>query len=226
MSPLLRLRRSSGWLTATALLVVALALAGSAPAPANTSLLPPGALAPSETQRATARKVGRILEEAHYSHAALDDQMSEVVYHRYLEFLDGQRSYFLASDVEEFNAYRQQFDDMIRTGDLDPPYLIFARFQQRNRERIHHAIALLNSEPDWTANESYEFDRTHAAWPADAATMDELWRKRVKNDALSLLLTGKQWPESADVLRKRYERVLKRVDQVSTEDVFEGLMNA
>src|SRR5258708_39239354 len=56
--------------------------------------------------------------------------------------------------------------------------------------------------------------------------MDELWRKRVKNDALSLMLTGKQWPESADVLRKRYERVLKRVDQVSTEDVFEGLMNA
>ena len=45
--------------------------------------------------------------------------------------------------------------------------------------------------------------------------MDELWSKRVKNDALSLMLTGKQWPEVADLLRKRYERVLKRVDQVS-----------
>ena len=56
--------------------------------------------------------------------------------------------------------------------------------------------------------------------------MDELWRKRVKNDALSLMLTGKTWPEAADVLRKRYERVLKRVDQVTSEDVFENLMNA
>ena len=37
--------------------------------------------------------------------------------------------------------------------------------------------------------------------------MNELWRKRVKNDALSLLLTGKSWPEAADILRKRYERV-------------------
>ena len=46
-------------------------------------------------------------------------------------------------------------------------------------------------------------------------TMDELWRKRVKNDALSLMLTGKTWPEAAEILRKRYERVLKRVDQVS-----------
>ena len=56
--------------------------------------------------------------------------------------------------------------------------------------------------------------------------MNELWRKRVKNDALSLMLTGKSWPEVADILRKRYERVLKRVDQVSADDVFENLMNA
>ncbi len=56
--------------------------------------------------------------------------------------------------------------------------------------------------------------------------MDELWRKRVKNDALSLMLTGKSWTDAAEVLRKRYERVLKRVDQVTSEDVFENLMNA
>ncbi|HEV8017837.1 MAG TPA: carboxy terminal-processing peptidase [Steroidobacteraceae bacterium] len=222
----LRLRRSSGWITAAALAVMALALAGSVQVPASTALLPPGAITPTDTQRATARKIGRILEDAHYSHAAIDDKMSEVVYQRYLEFLDGQRSYFLASDISDFNVYRLQFGDMIRTGNIDPAYLIFARFQQRNRDRIQHAITLLQTEPDWTLNESFEFDRAHVPWPADQAAMDELWRKRVKNDALSLMLTGKTWPEAADILRKRYERVLKRVDQVTAEDVFENLMNA
>jgi len=220
------LRRSSGWLIAAALAVIALALAGSVQVPASPSLLPPGSIVPTDAQRATARKVGRILEDQHYSRAAIDDKMSDVVYQRYLEFLDGQRSYFLASDISEFNIYRSRFGDMIRTGNIDPAYLIFARFQQRNRERIQRAIALLQTEPDWTVNETYEFDRTHAAWPADEAAMDELWRKRVKNDALSLMLTGKTWPEAADILRKRYERVLKRVDQVTSEDVFENLMNA
>jgi len=61
----------------------------------------------------------------------------------------GNRSYFLANDIDEFSAYRLRFGDMIRTGDIDPAYLIFARFQQRNRERIQHAIELLKSEPDW-----------------------------------------------------------------------------
>ncbi|MBS0578018.1 MAG: carboxy terminal-processing peptidase [Proteobacteria bacterium] len=219
-------RRSPGWLAAVTLAVLALVMGGSAQVPASTTTLPPGSIAPTEQQRATARKVGRILEEQHYSRATLDDKMSEVVYQRYLEFLDSQKSYFLQSDINEFNAYRFQFDDMIRTGQVEPAYVIFARFQQRNRERINRAIDLLATEPNWTLDESFEFDRSKASWISDQATMDELWRKRVKNDALSLMLTGKTWPEAAEILKKRYQRVLKRVDQVSGEDVFENLMNA
>lgn len=218
--------RSPGWLAASVLAVLALALGGSVQAPASTSILPPGAIAPTDAQRATARKVGRILEEEHYSHAAIDDKMSAQVFQRYIDFLDGQRSYFLAADVAEFGAWRFKFDDMIRTGDVEPAYLIFNRFQQRNRERMQYALAQLKSEPDWNVNESFEFERQHAPFPVTAAEMDELWRKRVKNDALTLLLQGKNWSDAADTLRKRYERQLKRVDQVSTEDVFENLMNA
>jgi carboxyl-terminal processing protease len=220
------LRRPSGWLAASALTVVLLALASSSPAPANTSGLPAGAIAPTDRQRAIARRVGTILEEAHFRRAPIDDKLSAQVYERYLELLDGQRSYFLQSDVADFAPSRLKFDDMIRTGDLEPAYVIFARFQQRNRERINYALELLKTEPDWNANESFEFEREHAPWPANAAEMNELWRKRVKNDALSLLLTGKNWKDASDLLRKRYERVLKRVDQVTPEDVFENLMNA
>src|SRR3984957_13385819 len=222
-------RRTAGWITASilaTLAVLVLTESGSARAPAAPTVLPPGAIAPTDAQKATARKGGRILEEAHYSRAPIDKKMSEQVFNRYLDFLDGQRSYFLASDIADFQAYKFKFDDMIRTGDVEPAYAIFARFQQRNRERIQQAIADLKTEPDWTLNETFEFERQKAAWPGNEAEVNELWRKRVKNDALSLLLTGKQWPEVSDMLRKRYERVLKRVDQITPEDVFENLMNA
>jgi carboxyl-terminal processing protease len=219
-------RRSSGWFTVSAAVLLALLLAGSVQTPANTASLPPGAVAPTDTQRATARKIGRILEEAHYSRAPLDRKMSEVVFQRYLEMLDPQHDYLLQSDIDEFSAYRDQFDDMIRTGDIDPAFVMFFRFQQRNRERLQYALSLLNTEPDWNVDESYDFDREHAPWPTSTAELNDLWRKRVKNDTLSLLLTGKTWPEAVDILRKRYDRVLKRIDQVSPEDVFEGLMNS
>jgi carboxyl-terminal processing protease len=228
-------RRTAGWLAACALAtlaVLALAESGSARPPAHASTpaapaaLPPGALAPTDAQKSTARKVGRILEEAHYSRAPIDKKMSEQVFNRYLDFLDGQRSYFLASDIADFQQYKFKFDDMIRTGDVEPAFAIFARFQQRNRERVQQAINLLKTEPDWTVNESFEFDRAKSPWPTTDAEINDLWRKRVKNDSLSLLLTGKQWPEASDILKKRYERVAKRIDQVTPEDVFANLMNA
>ncbi|MFO7276949.1 MAG: carboxy terminal-processing peptidase [Pseudomonadota bacterium] len=220
------LHRPSGWFATSVLAVMVLALASSSQVPAGTSMLPPGAIAPTERQRDIARRVGAILEQAHYRRASIDDKLSAEVFERYLKFLDGQRSYFLASDIAEFEQWKLRFDDMIRSGDLEPAFYIFARFQQRNRERMRNAIELLKTEPDWTVNESFQFDREGEPWIASEAEMNELWRKRVKNDALSLLLTGKEWPEAVEVLRKRYERVLKRIDQLTAEDVFENLMNA
>jgi len=219
-------RRSAAWAATVVAVVMVVALTGSSQAPANPSVLPPNAIAPTDRQRAIARRVGAILEEAHYRHVLIDDKMSGEIFDRYIESLDSQHSYFLASDLKEFEQWRYRFDDMIHTGDVEPGFAIFARYQQRNRERVEAALKMLDAEPDWTVNESMEFDRKDAPWATTGAQLDELWRQRVKNDGLSLLLTGKNWKDATGILRKRYERVLKRVDQISPDDVFENLMNA
>jgi carboxyl-terminal processing protease len=219
-------RGPAQYLAITAITALLLVIAGSEQAPASTSLLPPGSIAPTSRQRDVARRVGQMLEQMHFSGARLDDKLSAVAFERYLDTLDGQRSSLLAADVADFAPYQLRFDDMARTGDVDPAFAIFARFQQRNRERWKHAITLLEQEPDWSQNEYFEFDREKAPWPKSVEELNELWRKRVKNDALSLMLAGKNWQETSDILRKRYERTLKRVDQVSADDVFESIMNA
>jgi carboxyl-terminal processing protease len=219
-------RRSTAWVATFVAVAMVLALTGSSQAPAGPSVLPPNAIAPTDRQRAIARRVGAILEEAHYRHVLIDDKMSSEIFNRYIESLDGQHSYFLASDLKEFEQWRYRFDDMIHTGDVEPGFAIFARYQQRNRERIQAAMKMLDTEPDWTVNESMEFDRKDAPWATTSAQLDEIWRQRVKNDGLSLLLTGKTWKEASELLHKRYTNVLKRVGQISSDDVFENLMNA
>src|SRR5665213_4057476 len=219
-------RRSTAWAALFVAVMMVLALTGSAQAPAGPAVLPPNAIAPNDRQRAIARRVGSILEEAHYRHVLIDDHMSSQIFDRYIESLDGQHSYFLASDLKEFERWRYRFDDMIHTGEVEPGFAIFARYQQRNRERVAAALKMLDTEPDWTVNESMQFDRKDAPFATTTAQLDEVWRLRVKNDGLSLLLTGKSWKDASDILRKRYQRVLKRVDQISADDVFENLMNA
>jgi carboxyl-terminal processing protease len=209
------------------LLGVATLLLGTARAPsASASATTTSGFAPTERHAKVARLVSSMFERSHYRQAPVNDPVSSLVLDRYLESLDGSRSYFLASDIKEFEQYRYELDDAITTGKLDPAFTIFNRFQQRNRERMAHAIRLLDTEPDFTLDESFEFDREKAPWAASQAELDDLWRKRVKNDALSLMLTDKTWAEAREVLRKRYERVAKRSEQVTADDVFENFMNA
>src|ERR1019366_5879976 len=59
------------------------------------------------------------------------------------------------SRVSQHDRWRLKFGDMIHTGEIDPAYLMFYVFQQRNRERMDYALKLLESEPDWTREESF-----------------------------------------------------------------------
>jgi len=206
--------------------IVVLAGSGADRAPLSPALASSGELVASERHRRVMRLVSEVVERQHYRQAALDDDMSSQIYERYLAALDGSRSYLLATDIAEFERLRYELDDAIDRADAGPAFEIFTRYQQRNRAVLRHAIALLDSEPDFTLDESFKFDRTDEGWPATDAELRELWRKRVKNDALSLLLAGKTWPEASEVLRKRYERVAKRVEQITADDVFETFMNA
>jgi carboxyl-terminal processing protease len=204
------------------------------PAPQRAALAPSiapaaassGELAPSERHRRVLRLVSEVVERQHYRQAELDDSMSSLIFERYLEALDGNRSYFLATDIAEFEPLRYQLDDAIQEADAGPAFQIFTRYQERNREVLRYAITLLNVEPDFTIDESFRFDRTEEGWPASGDELHELWRKRVKDDALRLMLQGKTWAEASDMLRKRYERVTKRIEQVTADDVFETFMNA
>jgi carboxyl-terminal processing protease len=219
----------SRWITGIAVCASAVGLAfllGAAMTPPAAAPAAAAILAPTEQENYVARRVADIISHEHYRRAPLDDHLSSLILDRYLDAIDGARSYFFASDIAEFEKYRYELDDAIKTGDVEPAFVIFRRYQQRSRERMAYAIELLNKKPDFEIDESFNFDREKEPWPANAAEMNELWRKRVKNDALSLVTAGKQWPDAVDVLRKRYEHVAKRMDQSKPDDVFEAFMNA
>jgi carboxyl-terminal processing protease len=219
----------SRWITGIAICASAVGLAAllgaamSAPAAGPASV---AVLTPTEQENYVARRVADIIAHEHYRRAPLDGHLSSLILDRYLDAIDGGRSYFYASDIAEFERYRYELDDAIKSGDVEPAFVIFRRYQQRSRERMAYAIELLNMKPDFDVDEWFNFDREKEPWPANAAEMNELWRKRVKNDSLSLVTAGKQWPEVTDILRKRYEHVAKRMDQSKPDDVFEAFMNA
>lgn len=202
----------------------ALALSAAALAFAAVEPLPPLQMEPKEA--AISSNVTKLIEELHYSQPHLDNSLSSAILDRYLDTLDGNRMYFTAGDIASFNRYRYELDDRTRSGELQPVFEIFNLFRKRAAERVEYAIALLATEPDYTLDESYRWDRAQLPWPATTADLDEIWRQNVKSDGLRLMLTGKSWTDAATVLKERYERSYKRVTQLTADDVFETYMNA
>ncbi|MEE8344692.1 MAG: carboxy terminal-processing peptidase [Woeseiaceae bacterium] len=183
-------------------------------------------LGPEPRHEKIGQLVSEFIQKSHYRHADIDDDLSSKVLDRYIHALDNNRMYLLASDVESFEPYRYQLDDMVRSEPLDPVFEIFGVYRTRVRERLNFALLQLETEPDFSIDETYMFDREDQPWLQTEAELDELWRKRVKNDAMNLRLAEKDWTETQEILHKRYSRFLKRMDQIKSDDVFETFMNA
>lgn len=181
-----------------------------------------------ESQHAvSAKRISSQFLRAHYKPIELNDELSEKIFHRYLRSLDFNRNVFTAADIKSFDKYADHFDEAIEVGDLTIAYEIYQLNMEKREKRFEYALSLLDKEFDFeVANDAFEFDREEAAWPKDEAELNELWRQRVKYDALNLKLTGKEWPKIKELLTKRYETAIRRLTQTSSEDVFQIVMNS
>lgn len=194
------------------------------PAPSNFEI----PVLQQETQHAVAAKrTSAQFLRTHYKKIELDDAFSGVIYDRYLKSLDSSKSIYLKSDIAELQKYRDSFDEALLKGNLSNAYKMYQSNLEKRVERYQFALSLLEKGFDFNkANDKYYYYREDADWAKDKTELDELWRQRVKYDALNLKLAGKTKEEIKELLEKRYQRALKRLSQTKSEDVFQTLMNA
>lgn len=183
-------------------------------------------LTPEPHQAQAAYLAARVLTRYHYKAMPLDEAMSERVFKQYLKTLDSDKLFFLQSDIDELEGLRTRLGEGILKGDLSLPFQIFNRYAQRMSERYRHARRLLATDFDFTQQETYPYERAKEPWAPSEQAMNDLWRRRVKNDWLRLKLAGKDDKSIVETLDKRYQQSIKRIGQVKNKDAFDVFMNA
>src|SRR5476649_999641 len=73
-------------------------------------------LEPTPQQSVICRTVADFISKYNYKKVELNDSLSEVVFNRYLKGMDENHNYLLASDVADFNKYKDVLDDDIKSG--------------------------------------------------------------------------------------------------------------
>jgi carboxyl-terminal processing protease len=188
--------------------------------------VPLAELEPLPRQAKTTVVINKVLERFHYRKVALDDDFAKRILEEYLEALDPNRSFFLQADVDGFQGEFDRLDDDLRRGRIDLGFEVFKRYREQVDDRVAYALKQLGRDFDFTRPEKYRFDRSEAGWARTAAELDDIWRKRVKNDWLSLRLAKKGDEETRELLTKRYEGLARRIRQFDSDDVYQTFVNA
>ncbi|MBC8002158.1 MAG: carboxy terminal-processing peptidase [Opitutaceae bacterium] len=208
----------------------------------------------SKSEGNIATLLARILERSHYTLHPLDDEISNKLFDRYLEMLDGQHLHFLLSDLDEFEKYRSTLDDLVKRGDIRAAHQIFAKFLERFEQRYAFVQEILQSESfEFKSDDRYALSRKDLPRPKDMSAAKELWRRHLRFEYLqeklsappltNTLATTKSEPKTGSTnqapvvwkgahseivktLTKRYGNLKRNYRELDDAQVFELFMTA
>ncbi len=183
-------------------------------------------LVPDNQHNRATKLITHFLDKYHYKTFKINNSLSDKILDSYIEALDPNRSYFYQKDIDSFQIFRFKLDDALNHSQLSAPFQMFSLYQARVDERILYALDLLNENFDFTLDEELIIDRSNLKWAANKDELNEFWRKRVKNDVLTLMLADKNSSDIKETLEKRYKGIVKRSQQTDAEDVFQIFINA
>lgn len=183
-------------------------------------------LKPTKELEKESQIVLSVLNQAHYRKTQVNDSLSSVILDNYLNTLDRSKVYFLQSDIDRFEKYRNKIDDYLKGGDLTAAFDIYNTFKKRFNERMVVIDSLVQVNFDFSKDEYYDAERKDVPWAKSKAELDEEWRKIIKSQALSLRLAEKDTADIAGSLQKRYDRMETFINQNKSMDVFQTYMNS
>ena len=165
----------------------------------------------------------RFLENYHFNGHELSAEDFRQLLPDFMGELDSHRLFFLAGDQDKLGAkYAERLSKDLRyLGNLDAAFDTFALYRERAGARIAWIQTELTKDFDFSAQETFVWDRSKALWPATTPEADALWRQRLKFELLQDLLNKKDIATAKVNIGKRYQRLLRNLDEVDSEEVQE-----
>lgn len=168
-----------------------------------------------------------ILAQYHYDRLPIDNALSERIYTLYLKALDPQKTFFVQSDIDHFETYRFKFDDFVKRSKLEVPYEMYALLLERMDEQYALVSELLAEDYDFNVDRSIVVQRKNEAYPKDKAELRALWKDRLQNELINLMVTDEKLSleEAKEKLQKRYNTRSKRIHDMEEGELFSLVMN-
>lgn len=183
-------------------------------------------IVPDEKQALVCKEIVGLIENYNYKKLQINDSISSLVLDKYIKDLDPSRSYFLASDIKEFEQFRYTLDDDFRIGNLNAPFYIFNVYLKRYNEWINYSLAQIKLKQNFNQNDTFVYDREKMPWATSTTALNDIWKKKVKFELLNLKVAGTTEAKNIETLTKRYDVLKSQAAKANNQDVFQTIMDA
>lgn len=121
-----------------------------------------------------------VLEKGHYEPKNIDDDFSVSVFEDFINVIDPTKRYFLEGDIKEFEKFKFQIDDQIKSTDISFFNLVYDRLLMRMNDAKNIYKEVLDTPFDYNEKESIDIDYEKLPFAASRKDLKERWRQQLK----------------------------------------------
>ena len=177
-----------------------------------------------------------VVEKGHYKSVDINDNISEKIYNNYINQIDGQKRFFLQSDLRQFEKYKYKLDDQLKDYDLTFFNLVFETSIQRIKEVKSYYNEIINSKFDFSSNETIDLDYENKTYASSKKDIKERWRKQLKYSTLDVIslklgdsidiIEEETRDESMLLIKKNTDDFFQYVEEMDRDDWFANYINS
>ncbi|MFN5225775.1 MAG: carboxy terminal-processing peptidase [Bacteroidota bacterium] len=139
-----------------------------------------GLLEPANPRQQLLREIGRVLEEQHYDPKQIDDRFSKMVFDKFLDELDGDKTFFLQKDIDSLKVFEKTIDNEIHGEPIAFLPAVSALYNRRMEESADICKEVLQIPFDFSISETVELDGEKIQYAKSDAERKDRWRKKLK----------------------------------------------
>ncbi|WP_179004865.1 carboxy terminal-processing peptidase [Winogradskyella forsetii] len=171
-----------------------------------------------------------LLDQGHFDPKDINDDFSSHVFDTYLDNIDPFKRYFYASDIKEFEAYKNNIDDQIKAYDVSFFNLTHDRLLQRIAESKTIYSDILEKPFDFSKEEDYNADYEKLTYVTNKQEMKERWRQQLKfstianyDDAIAQQFSEKEDAEKSNTIEKKSKKKIESEARLMTKKSLDEL---
>ncbi len=173
------------------------------------------------------------IQSRHFSPQNIDDKFSVRVFDMFLKRMDNSKKFFLQSDIDELNKYKQKVDDELNNTSLEFFDQVNTKYEKRFAETKAFYAALLAQPFNFKEDETIETDVDKIPYAKTEKELKDAWRKSLKyqtliryNDMLEARDKAKAKEDTSAMAKKTDEELemdARKKVLKSTDDAFKNL---